>query len=66
MLDTVFVERLVCSVNWDVDLHEYQAAADAVSGLDRYFRFDSQERPHRGGHIRVGYQTSAQGRGVIS
>jgi putative transposase len=56
-LDNVFVERLWRSVKWEeVYLKEYQTVAEAVSGLDRYFRFYNQERPHQA----LGYQTPAQ------
>jgi putative transposase len=56
-LDNVFVERLWRSVKWEeVYLHDYQTVADAVSGLDRYFRFYNQERPHQA----LQYQTPAQ------
>lgn len=56
-LDNVFVERLWRSVKWEeVYLNEYQTVAEAVSGLDRYFRFYNQERPHQA----LGYQTPAQ------
>lgn len=56
-LDNIFVERLWRSVKWEeVYLHEYQTVADALSGLDRYFRFYNHERPHQA----LGYQTPAQ------
>jgi len=56
-LDNVFVERLWRSVKWEeVYLHDYQAVADADRGLDRYFRFYNQERPHQA----LGYRTPAQ------
>jgi putative transposase len=56
-LDNVFVERLWRSVKWEeVYLNDYQTVAEAVSGLDRYFRFYNQERPHQA----LGYQTPAQ------
>jgi putative transposase len=62
-LDNVFVERLWRSVKWEeVYLKDYQTVADAVSGLDRYFRFYNQERPHQA----LGYQTPAQVYGVAS
>ena len=62
-LDNVFVERLWRSVKWEeVYLHDYQTVADAVSGLDRYFRFYNQERPHQA----LGYQTPAQVYGVAA
>jgi putative transposase len=56
-LDNVFVERLWRSVKWEeVYLKDYQTVAEAVSGLDRYFRFYNQDRPHQA----LGYQTPAQ------
>ena len=56
-LDNVFVERLWRSVKWEeVYLHDYQTAADAVSGLDRYFQFYNHERPHQA----LDYRTPAQ------
>ncbi len=56
-LDNVFVERLWRSVKWEeVYLKDYQTVADAVSGLDGYFRFYNHERPHQA----LGYQTPAQ------
>src|SRR5258708_39376694 len=62
-LDNVFVERLWRSVKWEeVYLKDYQTVADAVSGLDRYFRFYNQERPHQA----LGYPTPAQVYGVAS
>jgi putative transposase len=57
--DNVFVGRRWRSVKWEeVYLKDYQtgAGADAVRGLDRYFRFYNQERPHQA----LGYQTPAQ------
>jgi putative transposase len=62
-LDNVFVERLWRSVKWEeVYLKDYQTVAEAVSGLDRYFRFYNHERPHQA----LGYQTPAQVYGVVS
>ena len=56
-LDNVFVERLWRSVQWEeVYLHDYQTVADALGGLDRYFRFYNHERPHQA----LQYQTPAQ------
>lgn len=60
-LDNVFVERLWRSVKWEeVYLTDYQTVAEAMSGLDRYFRFYNHERPHQA----LGYQTPAQVYGV--
>jgi putative transposase len=62
-LDNVFVERLWRSVKWEeVYLHDYQTVAEAVSGLDRYFRFYNHDRPHQA----LGYQTPAQVYGLAS
>ncbi len=56
-LDNIFVERLWRSVKWEeVYLHDYQTVKEAVSGLDRYFRFYNHDRPHQA----LGYQTPAQ------
>lgn len=56
-LDNVFVERLWRSVKWEeVYLKDYQTVAEAVSGLDGYFRFYNHDRPHQA----LGYQTPAQ------
>ena len=59
-LDNIFVERLWRSVKYEeVYLHDYQTAADAYNGLDRYFRFYNDERPHQA----LRYQTPAQAHG---
>ena len=45
--DNVFVERLWRSVKYDeVYLHAYSSVIEARQGLDRYFRFYNQIRPH--------------------
>jgi len=45
--DNVFVERLWRSVKYDeVYLHAYGSVIEAKQGLDRYFRFYNQIRPH--------------------
>jgi putative transposase len=46
--DNVFVERLWKSVKYEeVYLHAYDSVADARQGLQRYFSFYNQRRPHR-------------------
>lgn len=55
-LDNVFVERLWRSVKWEeVYLHSYETVADAVQGLQSYFRFYNEERLHQA----LGYRTPA-------
>ena len=45
--DNVFVERLWRSVKYDeVYLHAYNSVIEAKQGLDRYFKFYNQRRPH--------------------
>ena len=45
--DNVFVERLWRSVKYDeVYLHAYSSVIEAKQGLDRYFTFYNQRRPH--------------------
>jgi putative transposase len=46
-VDNVFVERLWKSVKYEeVYLHAYDSVAQAKHGLERYFRFYNQRRPH--------------------
>ena len=46
--DNVFVERLWKSVKYEeVYLHAYDSVAKARQGLQRYFSFYNQRRPHR-------------------
>jgi putative transposase len=46
-VDNVFVERLWKSVKYEeVYLHGYDSIAQARQGLERYFRFYNQRRPH--------------------
>ena len=45
--DIVFVERLWKSVKYEeVYLHAYDSVAEARQGLQRYFSFYNQRRPH--------------------
>ena len=45
--DNVFVERLWKSVKYEeVYLHAYECVSDARKGLDTYFTFYNQRRPH--------------------
>jgi len=55
-LDNVFVERLWRSVKYEeVYLHEYETVPMARRGLDRYFGFYNDERPHQS----LNYRTPA-------
>jgi putative transposase len=46
-VDNVFVERLWKSVKYEeVYLHAYDSVFEARQGLERYFRFYNQRRPH--------------------
>lgn len=55
--DNIFVERLWRSVKYEeVYLHEYQTVAEAVYGLDQYFGFYNDERPHQS----LNYRTPAE------
>ena len=45
--DNVFVERLWKSVKYEeVYLHAYDSVSEAKSGLEQYFTFYNQQRPH--------------------
>ena len=47
-MDNVFVERLWRSVKYeDVYLRGYEVVPELQRGLDRYFRFYNEERPHQ-------------------
>jgi putative transposase len=53
-LDNVFVERLWRSVKYeDIYLKEYSSVASLLVGLEAYFRFYNDERPHQS----LGYRT---------
>lgn len=46
-LDNVFVERLWRSLKYEeIYLNDYQSGAELRLGLERYFKFYNQERPH--------------------
>ena len=46
-VDNVFVERLWKSVKYEeVYLHAYDSVTQARQGLEGYFRFYNQRRPH--------------------
>jgi putative transposase len=56
-LDNVFVERLWRSVKYEeVYLRDYATPAEAYRGLDWYFRFYNEERPHQS----LGYRTPVE------
>jgi putative transposase len=56
-LDNAFVERLWRSVKWEeVYMNSYQSVRDAWQGLNRYFVYYNQERPHQA----LGYLTPAE------
>ena len=45
--DNVFVERLWKSVKYEeVYLHAYDSVSEAKRGLEKYFTFYNQQRPH--------------------
>lgn len=55
-LDNVFVERLWRSVKYeDIYLRCYEAVPELQRGLERYFGFYNDERPHQG----LAYRTPA-------
>ena len=55
-LDNVFVERLWRSVKYeDIYLRDYETGYDLLEGLERYFDFYNNERPHQS----LGYRTPA-------
>jgi putative transposase len=56
-LDNVFVERLWRSVKYEhIYLYEHETVMQLEKGLEDYFRFYNQERPHQS----LAYQTPAQ------
>lgn len=47
--DNIFVERLWRSVKQEcIYIHDYESLIDTRTGLERYFRFYNEERPHQG------------------
>jgi putative transposase len=56
-LDNVFVERLWRTVKYEeLYLRRYEAVPQLAGGLERYFGFYNEERPHQS----LGYQTPAE------
>jgi len=56
-LDNIFVERLWRSVKYEeVYLKDYANVPEAITGLNRYFRFYNSQRPHQS----LGYKTPEQ------
>jgi putative transposase len=56
-LDNVFVERLWRAVKYeDIYVRSYEAVAELLAGLIRYFAFYNQERLHQS----LGYETPAE------
>ena len=55
-LDHIFVERLWRSLKYEeVYLNAYDSLPEARAGIERYFRFYNDARPHTS----LGYQTPA-------
>jgi putative transposase len=55
-LDNVFVERLWRSVKYEeVYLHRYEVVPQLASGLERYFVYYNESRPHQS----LAYRTPA-------
>lgn len=60
--DNIFVERLWRTVKYEeVFLNDYSNVPEAVSGLDRYFRFYNEERRHQS----LGCKTPAMLHGLM-
>ncbi len=56
-LDNIFIERLWRSVKYeDIYLKDYVSVMELEAGLDDYFRFYNEERPHQS----LGYRTPAE------
>ena len=63
-LDNVFVERLWRSVKYeDIFLKGYETLSDLRLGLEAYFRYYNQERPHQGLGNRTPETVHQQGEG---
>ena len=55
-MDNIFIERLWRSLKYEeVYLKDYESVREARAGIERYFRFYNQERPHQS----LGYRTPA-------
>ncbi len=66
-LDNVFVERLWRSVKYEeVYLKAYEGPADCRIGLQKYFIFYNQERPHRSLGGQTPWQVYAEGKSARS
>jgi putative transposase len=56
-LDNVFVERLWRSLKYEeVYLHEYRNVKEARAGIDDYFKFYNEKRPHQSLDNRTPYE----------
>ncbi len=48
VFDNIFIERLWRSVKYEnIYIHDYQTVSELMNGLETYFRFYNQERPHQ-------------------
>jgi putative transposase len=57
LFDNIFIERLWRSVKYeDVYLKNYASVPELNTGLERYFRFYNNERPHQS----LDYRTPAE------
>lgn len=63
-LDNIFVERLWRTVKYeDIYLNDYGSVLELEEGLDKYFRFYNQERPHSALGGRTPFETHGTGGG---